>query len=113
MAWWFFRGLRRGVITTRYPATPPDPWTATLPTPPAFRPEALTAETVAGLIDVCPSRALRREAADLVLDVGACTACGLCLAAYPDAAMPSGQIELAATDRAQLVKRIPIQGGTR
>ena len=33
MALWFLRGVRRGVVTTRYP-TEVDSWTAQLPTPP-------------------------------------------------------------------------------
>ena len=37
MTLWFIRGLRRGVVTTRYPARP-DASAASLPTPPAFRP---------------------------------------------------------------------------
>ena len=39
MPLWFARGLRRGVVTTRYPARPDDS-AARLPTPPAFRPGA-------------------------------------------------------------------------
>jgi formate hydrogenlyase subunit 6/NADH:ubiquinone oxidoreductase subunit I len=45
--------------------------------------------------------------------VGACTACGRCAAAAPDAVVPSGEFELAVTARAALVKVIPILGGTR
>ena len=41
MPLWFLRGLRRGVVTTRYPDRP-DPSATDLPTPPAVRLEALT-----------------------------------------------------------------------
>ena len=37
MTLWFIRGIRRGVVTTRYPAKP-DASARYLPTPPAFRP---------------------------------------------------------------------------
>lgn len=111
MALWFLRGMRKGVVTTRYPRTPPDPWTRTLSTPPAFRPNALVDAVVDDLLDACPTGALRRDGDVLVYDLGACTACGRCLDAAPGAVEPSGEIELAATDRRDLVKRIPIRGG--
>ena len=112
MPFWFARGLRRGVVTTRYPARS-DGSAAFLPTPPAFRPRQLTGQTADRLVAVCPSMALRRQDDVLIFDVGACTACGRCAAAAPDAVTPSGEFELAATARSALVKRIPIRGETR
>lgn len=109
MALWFLRGLRRGIVTTRYPART-DAWTATLPTPPAFRPHLLTEATADRLVALCPSRALERAGATLTLDLGACTACGRCLAEAGPAATPSGEFELATTARECLVKHIPIGG---
>ncbi len=44
----------------------------------------------------------------MIFDVGACTTCGRCAQAEPAAVGVSGEFELAATDRAQLVKRIPL-----
>jgi len=107
MPLWFIRGLRRGVVTTRYPARP-EPSAASLPTPPAFRAERLHADLADRLGRVCPSRALRREEDMLIFDVGACTACGRCREAAPEAVTASGEFELAATARARLVKRIPL-----
>jgi formate hydrogenlyase subunit 6/NADH:ubiquinone oxidoreductase subunit I len=46
----------------------------------------------------------------LIFDAGACTACGRCLEAAPEAVTPSGEFELAARDRGHLVKRIPLLG---
>jgi NAD-dependent dihydropyrimidine dehydrogenase PreA subunit len=109
MAVWFLRGLRRGVVTTRYPKAVED-WAASLPTPPAFRPELLTPELVDRLIGVCPAAALRRDEEALVVDLGACTACGLCIRAGGAAVTPSGVWELAALKRTTLVVRIPISG---
>ena len=109
MALWFLRGLRRGVITTRSPARADDSATA-LPTPPAFRPEALTRELADRLCLVCPSWALTRNGDVLLFDAGACTACGRCRETAPEAVTTSGEFELAATDRAHLVKRIPLRG---
>jgi len=112
MPLWFIRGLRRGVVTTRYPARPDDS-AALLPTPPSFRPGALTIAVADRLAQVCPSRALTREGEVLLYDVGACTACGRCRAEVPAAVTDSGQFELAATIRARLIKRIPLADGGR
>jgi ferredoxin len=112
MAIWFLRGLRRGVVTTRYPAEA-EPSARLLPTPPAFDPRLLTGAVADAVVDACPSGALRKEGAVLVLDIGACSACGRCVAAGGEAARRSGLFELAATDRRHLVKRIPIAGGQR
>jgi len=109
MPQWFVRGLRRGVVTTRYPARP-EPSGALLPTPPAFRPQRLSSEAADVLVRICPSRALRRAGDILVFDAGACTACGQCRAAEPDAVIASGEFELAATSRSALIKRIPLRG---
>jgi ferredoxin-like protein FixX len=109
MPQWFLRGLRRGVVTTRYPANP-DPSSAQLPTPPSFRAEVLTRALADELVQVCPSWALTRAGDVLVFDAGACTACGRCRELAPDAVVPSGEFELAARDRGALVKRIPLLG---
>jgi ferredoxin len=110
MALWFFRGLRKGVVTTRYPAVT-DPWAATLPTPPVFDEQRLSSALAKRLVEICPSRALAREDGALVLDLGACTACGRCIAEAGGAARPSGFFELAATSRGQLIKHIRITDG--
>ena len=112
MPLWFARGLRRGVVTTRYPARP-DNSAAFLPAPPAFRPRQLTRETADRLIAVCPSTALSRQDDVLVFDAGACTACGRCAEAAPHAVTSSGEFELAATARSALVKKIPLLGEAR
>jgi hypothetical protein len=112
MPLWFARGLRRGVVTTRYPARP-DSSSVFLPTPPAFRPGQLTRETADRIVAACPNTALRRQGDELVLDVGACTTCGRCAAAAPHAVTSSGEFELASTSRSALVKTIPIRGGLR
>jgi hypothetical protein len=114
MPLWFIRGLRRGVVTTRYPARP-DSSARFLPSPPAFRPRGLTAQTADLLAAVCPSGALRHveDAGDggvLRYDVGRCTACGRCAAAATRAVTSSGAWELAATDRSILIKLIPLRG---
>ena len=110
MPLWSLRGLRRGIVATRYPARP-DASAAALPTPPAFRPGALTREVADRLVGVCPSRALARSGDMLTFDAGMCTACGRCRAEAPGAVTASGEFELAVTGRDHLVKRIQLLGG--
>lgn len=112
MTLWFIRGIRRGVVTTRYPARL-DETARFLPTPPAFRAGALTHRDADHLIGTCPGGALRRDGSVLVYDVGACTACGRCAAEAPHAVTGSGEFELAATDRSVLIKRIPLREEAR
>lgn len=109
MALWFLRGIRRGIVTSRYPAGP-DPSASDLPTPPAIDRRRLTPEIAARLAASCPSGAVHLGETDLVLDIGACTGCGRCARAAPDVVRPSGVWELAATGRDDLKKRIPIHG---
>jgi ferredoxin-like protein FixX len=110
MALWFVRGLRRGVITTRYPRKP-DQSSLHLPTPPAFDPALLTARLVDRLVAACPSRSLHTADGALTLDLGTCTGCGRCLDVAGAAAKPSGHWELATWERSALLRHIPIRGG--
>jgi len=110
MAIWFLRGLRRGVVTTRYPKTV-DAWTADLPSVPAFHSASLTIALADRVAGICPSGALRREAGDLIVDLGRCAGCGRCWRADPAAIEPSGEFLLSTPDRRTLIKRVPIRGG--
>ncbi|HTQ18888.1 hypothetical protein [Mycobacterium sp.] len=109
MALWFLRGLRRGVVTTRYPRGAPEPFTRELPSPPVFDASQLDTEVADRLVAICPSSALQRIDHALIYDVGACTACGRCLAAAPAAVRPSGVFELAATSRSALIKVVSLR----
>jgi ferredoxin len=109
MAIWFYRGLRRGIATTRYPQMV-DAWTRDLVTPPAFHPMRLTAALADRLEQACPAGAIRREGAELIVDLGRCTGCGRCAELDGDAVIPSGEFLLASQDRAALVKSVPIRG---
>lgn len=111
MAFWFYRGLRRGIATTRYPNAI-DAWTSDLPAPPAFHSRRLTVAIADRLIGECPAGALRRTGGELVVDLGRCTACGRCAEIAGDAVAPSGEFLLATAHRESLVKRVPIRGET-
>lgn len=104
---WFLRGLKRGVVTTRYPAEL-DEWVTVLPSVPEFH-SALLTDGLAELLErTCPSGALRREPVQLIFDSGACTGCGRCVEASPGVVRSSGEFLLAAHSRRDLIKRIPI-----
>jgi hypothetical protein len=109
MAFWFYRGLRRGIATTHYPKTV-DAWARGLPTPPAFHSSRLTAQVADRLVAGCAAGALSREGRDLVVDLGRCTGCGRCVDLGDGAVRPSGEFQLATYDRAALIKRVPIRG---
>jgi Ni,Fe-hydrogenase III small subunit/ferredoxin len=78
---WVLKGLRDGVLTTRWPARP-DPYAdggrgpATVLTP-----QPAEAEALGGL---CPTGAISRDDNGLRLDQGRCVQCGRCVAARPD-----------------------------
>ena len=85
MSLWVLRGLRNGVVTTRWPKKPDgyaDSWRG-----PATVHDSDPAET-ADLAGLCPTRAIsvldeaRRSVVQL--DQGRCILCGLCVAARPD-----------------------------
>lgn len=108
MAFWLLRGLLRGVVTTRYPAEL-DAWASELPTPPEFRPAELTPSLAAYLVELCPSHALSVDGFHMTFDVGACSACGRCSMAAPQACVPSGVFGLATLRRQHLIKSIPLE----
>ena len=109
MAFWFYRGVRKGIVTTRYPRTV-DPWARGLPSAPGFHAARLTVPLVDRLTRECPAGAIAREDLELVVDLGRCSGCGRCLELGEGAVHPSGEFLLATTDRAALRKRVPIRG---
>ncbi|MGA9775629.1 MAG: hypothetical protein WBU92_06875 [Candidatus Dormiibacterota bacterium] len=102
MAFWSWRGLRRGVVTTRYPAHP-DPSSTLLPTPPTFAGGRVDPDLARLLVEVCPSGALALTGGQLVLDVGRCTACGRCLDLAGERGRRSAGFEWASSDRSRLL----------
>jgi Ni,Fe-hydrogenase III small subunit/ferredoxin len=96
---WALRGLRNGVLTTRWPARPDEYATATRG--PAT---VLAAPSAAGGTDLaalCPVGAISTE--PLRIDKGACILCGRCVAARPDLFAWSAGPEQAAVTRTGLV----------
>jgi formate hydrogenlyase subunit 6/NADH:ubiquinone oxidoreductase subunit I len=100
------RPLRRGPVTSRYPAVPPD-----LPSAARGMPEldAARCDGNAACVAACPTGAIAVEHGTWSLDLGACVFCGACARACPTAAIALGtRIELATDDPAGLVVVRPI-----
>ncbi len=80
---WLLRGLRNGVLTTRWPRRP-DPYQAGFPAAIAVSDRGRHDDADA-IADVCPTGAIQ-AAPDgrLLLDRGRCILCGACLISRPD-----------------------------
>jgi Ni,Fe-hydrogenase III small subunit/ferredoxin len=82
---WVLRGLRNGVLTTRWPARPDpnaDGWRGPAT---VLNPGLCTGgPDGAGLELLCPTGAISHRADGVALDQGRCICCGRCVAARPD-----------------------------
>jgi Ni,Fe-hydrogenase III small subunit len=76
---WVLRGLRDGVVTTRWPGRP-DEYAQSWRGPVTVLP-GVTADGVAGL---CPTGAIQDAGGRVRLDQGKCVLCGRCVAQRPD-----------------------------
>lgn len=104
---WVLRGLRDGVLTTRWPARP-DPYAAGLrgvATVRDPRPAGTDApDGAGGLEGLCPAGAIEAAPDGSVrLDQGRCVQCGRCVAARPDVFAWSSGTGPAALSRAGLI----------
>ncbi len=97
---WIARGLRTGIVTTRYPKRPEHP-------PVGFRGRVDLLEPEHGSTELealCPTGAIRVATDGRVsLDRGRCILCGLCVAADPERFAFGPGYETAARQRASLV----------
>ena len=79
---WALRGLRDGVVTTRWPARP-DPYAAAVRGPATVL-DAHPADADDRLGRICPTGAISHTDGAVWLDRGRCVQCGRCVAARPD-----------------------------
>jgi len=77
---WALRGLRNGVVTTRWPARP-DPYASAVRGPAAVLQPTDTDDRLGRL---CPTGAISSADGAVRLDQGRCVQCGRCVAARPD-----------------------------
>ncbi len=101
---WIARGLRDGIVTTRYPRRP-DGYG------PTFRAVATIGATASAdshasvneAIAACPTRAISAEGSRIQLDRGRCIACGRCVEQAPDVFAFESSPESAVLGRQMLV----------
>lgn len=99
---WLLRGLRNGVLTTRWPRRP-DPYQREFPAAIAVR-DSGPQPDADRIADVCPTGAIQ-AASDgrLFLDRGRCILCGVCVATHPDLFAPAAGAATATLSRGGLV----------
>lgn len=96
---WLVRGLREGVVTTRYPRRPD-----------GYGPKFRAAVSVgseqpvgAGASSLCPTGAIAEEGGNVRVDRGRCILCGRCVAGRPDLFRFESSTEVAELARTALV----------
>ncbi len=100
---WALRGLRNGVLTTRWPARP-DEYAAVTRGPATVPTSAARADSSENVAALCPTGAIGVAASGAVrIDRGRCILCGRCVAARPDMFAWTSGPALAALSRAELV----------
>jgi Ni,Fe-hydrogenase III small subunit/NAD-dependent dihydropyrimidine dehydrogenase PreA subunit len=81
MIWWILRGLRKGIVTTKYPAIAE-------PAPAGFRGNVVVRDREAGkrsYENLCPTDAIAVDGEGrIALDARRCILCGACVTAAPD-----------------------------
>jgi Ni,Fe-hydrogenase III small subunit/ferredoxin len=103
---WVLRGLRNGVVTTRWPARP-DPYASGWRGPATIREPGQRGS--ADLALLCPAQAISSPADGLLrLDQGRCILCGQCVAQRPDVfAWSAGPAAASLTREGLVVPEIP------
>lgn len=98
---WMTRGLRNGVVTTRFPRRE-DAYAASWPGAVEAR-EGAPLEPTDGIADVCPTGAIRIDDGRVRIDRGLCILCGRCVRERPDVFAWSAGSRLATPLRDALV----------
>ncbi|MEW2517040.1 NADH:ubiquinone oxidoreductase [Actinacidiphila alni] len=98
---WFLRGLREGVVTTRYPARP-DAYADGFPAAVAVRP-SLPPLDPAEAAALCPTGAITSGADGTRVDRGRCVMCRRCIRLRPDAFAEAAGTATAVIARTALV----------
>jgi len=108
---WALRGLREGIVTTRYPKRPDDYGprfraSVTLVgdgTDQSSSKQPVGEQEVRALGSLCPVGAIEQRRGELTLDRGKCILCGRCVEARPDRFAFGPSPEIASVGRSRLV----------
>lgn len=98
---WVLRGLREGVVTTRYPRRTDDYGGSFRAAVSVLRREASSSDRA--IADLCPTGAISNEGGTIRLDRGRCILCGRCVAADPARFAFESAPEVASVGRTPLV----------
>jgi Ni,Fe-hydrogenase III small subunit/ferredoxin len=95
---WIFRGIREGVVTTRYPRRPDDYGQG-------FRAGVVVTASDRGTVapPECPTGAIVDDGDTIRLDRGRCIVCGHCVGTQPERFAFSPELETATVGRSSLV----------
>ncbi|MHB8621436.1 MAG: NADH-quinone oxidoreductase subunit NuoB [Chloroflexota bacterium] len=105
---WIVRGLRTGIVTTRYPRRPET--MSGYRGRPVIHPELCSFEDVRAAAEVCPTGAITARDGRGRLDLGLCIQCGRCAEAVGDGAITiEPEFELAVCDRGALVTDVVLE----
>ena len=99
---WIPRGLRDGIVTSRYPRRADgygDGFSGTL----VVRSADTTAGSLNTALEGCPTGAIMREDGRVQLDRGLCILCGRCTVACPEVFRFDPSVEVSATSRQTLL----------
>jgi formate hydrogenlyase subunit 6/NADH:ubiquinone oxidoreductase subunit I len=103
---WILRGLRTGIVTTRYPKRA-EPMPVNYRGAVRIDPERCRPETSPPCVAVCLTQALSLHGERLRLDLGRCITCGYCVAACPNGAFVlTPEYELAVRRREDLITEL-------
>jgi len=81
MIWWILRGLRKGIVTSKYPANAE-------PAPNGYRGSVVVRDPESGknaYTELCPTGAISVDEGRVRLDRARCILCGACVIAAPEA----------------------------
>jgi Ni,Fe-hydrogenase III small subunit/ferredoxin len=101
---WITRGLREGIVTSRYPRQP-DGYGPTFRAAISVRDDGSVerADEAEAIASLCPTGAIQTTAGQLRLDRGACISCGRCVNERPDLFAFDPGVEVAELRRDLLV----------
>ena len=99
---WIPRGLRNGIVTSRYPQTQ-DSYGENFRAAIVIRPHQYDLTIAKKVVDACPTNAISLNENMPSLDRGRCILCGRCEELYPDAFQFDSGFDIASANRGQLI----------
>jgi Ni,Fe-hydrogenase III small subunit/ferredoxin len=99
---WIPRGLREGIVTSRYPRRPDD-YGEGFRGSVRVHPGTESPATIEAAVEICPTRAISDENGELRLDRGRCILCARCTTRFPEVFEFESSLEASTLTLAALV----------